>query len=520
MGKKVNHGNDYNTYRKECESKLHQGTCIGSNLDKTVEGFKNYSRTQQKKNPSEFDVSNEMDPGQMVMCQASKARYIKLIGTFGSSKQNLVSFQQIEVYDENNKNVALSKNNYINDYQSSDGHCSTSVIAGPMGPIELPGKDRGSITTEECENMCNQDNTCSGFQIENEASSEGLNKCRTYTYSSIKGDGTKGYSCRVRQRRQGDSTVSATTVLYPKGDLYAPINGNINTNVSWEGNNYVSFPNFNKDNEWTLDLKKDINVKKVKVYFNKEIFSLVPEQNALTLQVLDKDHNILTTKKLTSDIKQSFDINITNANCGGPVIEKNTKEFEELEQLQTIYNRQLQEYNQSIKNLMENSSMYVHATNNSSNKAINSWVKDPKTGKIGYVTTKGVYKELPDSEMGNQIQGNNNCPNNYSQAQSVTIKAGEINSLDSAPYNEMVETSVGPLIKGDPMIANQTCSNAGENIYITEPAKTSNILYKGCNRSSGSHQADLGNTTLEGCRQRAEDSGINVFKWGLMVQVA
>ena len=80
MGKKVNHGNDYNTYRKECESKLQQGTCIGSNLDKTVEGFKNYSRTQQKKNPSEFDVSNEMDPGQMVMCQASKARYIKMIG--------------------------------------------------------------------------------------------------------------------------------------------------------------------------------------------------------------------------------------------------------------------------------------------------------------------------------------------------------------------------------------------------------------------------------------------------------
>ena len=59
-------------------------------------------------------------------------------------------------------------------------------------------------------------------------------------------------------------------------------------------------------------------------------------------------------------------------NCGGPVIEKNTKELEELKTIQDTYNRELQEYNQSIKNLMENSKLYVHATNNSTNRAHNN----------------------------------------------------------------------------------------------------------------------------------------------------
>ena len=43
--------------------------------------------------------------------------------------------------------------NYTNDYNLSDGHCATSVIGGPNGQVELQGKDHGSITTEECENI-------------------------------------------------------------------------------------------------------------------------------------------------------------------------------------------------------------------------------------------------------------------------------------------------------------------------------------------------------------------------------
>lgn len=201
-------------------------------------------------------------------------------------------------------------------------------------------------------------------------------------------------------------------------------------------------------------------------------------------------------------------------NCGGPVIEKNTKELEELKTIQDTYNRELQEYNQSIKNLMENSKLYVHATNNSTNRAHNNWVKDEKTGSIGYVTTRGVYKELPDLAMGNEIQGNNKCPGNYTEAQTVTVNSGQVQSLSSAPYNEIVETSVGPIIKGDPMISNQSCSDAGENIYITKPAKATGASYKGCNRTSGQIQKDLGKTTIPGCRQRAEDRGVNTFQMG------
>jgi hypothetical protein len=519
MEKKIIHGNQYNAYKKKCESKMSKSTCMDNNLDKTVEGFKNVSRAEQKKNPNKFGISKELDPGQMVMCEATKARYIKIISKELSSPMDLGSFQQVEVYDENGKNVALSKDNYINDYKISDGQCIPPGIVGGGGPDGshiLTGKNHGSIPTDECKTICNQDSNCSGFLIENETKSEGLNKCKTYSYPSMTGNGDKGYTCRVRQRRQGDPTATATSITASIGNVYAPINGNTNIDAPYMNNVYATAPTGNQNSEWVLDLKKDINVKKVKIYFNKMLNEMVPQQNALTLQILDKNHNILTTKKVTSELKQSFDIDTTNdsLNCGGPVIKKNIHEFQELEQLETIYNRQLQEYNQSIKNLMENSNMYVHATNSESNKALNSWVRDPKTGKIGYVTSKGVYKELSDLQMGNQIQGKNNCPNNYSQGQNITVKAGEINSLDSSPYDGMIETNLGTIIKGDPMISNQTCSNAGENIYISEPAKASTASYKGCNRSSGSHQDDLGNTTLEGCRQRAEDLGINVFQMG------
>lgn len=203
-----------------------------------------------------------------------------------------------------------------------------------------------------------------------------------------------------------------------------------------------------------------------------------------------------------------------NGNCGGPVVEKNTKELEELKTIQDAYNRELQEYNQSIKNLMENSKLYVHATNNSTNRAHNNWIRDEKTGSIGYVTSRGVYKELPDLVMGNEIQGKNKCPDNYTQAQTVAVTSGQIQSLSSAPYNEILETNLGPIIKGDPMISNQSCSNAGENIYITKPAKTTEAEYKGCNRTSGQIQKDLGKTTIAGCRQRAEDRGVNTFQMG------
>ena len=201
-------------------------------------------------------------------------------------------------------------------------------------------------------------------------------------------------------------------------------------------------------------------------------------------------------------------------NCGGPVIEKNTKELEELKTIQDTYNRELQEYNQSIKNLMENSKLYVHATNNSTNRAHNNWVRDEKTGSIGYVTSRGVYKELPDLAMGNEIQGNNKCPGNYTQAQTVAVNSGQIQSLSSAPYNEVLDTNVGPIIKGDPMISNQSCSNGGENIYITKPAKATGASYKGCNKTSGQIQKDMGKTSIPACRQRAEDRGINTFQMG------
>ena len=55
---------------------------------------------------------------------------------------------------------------------------------------------------------------------------------------------------------------------------------------------------------------------------------------------------------------------------------------------------------------------------------------------------------------------------------------------------------------------------AGQNIYITNPSKTTNRQYVECSQNPGSYQSDLGPTTLEACAKRAEDMGSNVFQLG------
>ena len=77
------------------------------------------------------------------------------------------------------------------------------------------------------------------------------------------GNGDNEYSCRIRQRREGDPTATATSIYSTIGNVYAPINGNTNIDAPYMNNVYVTAPTGNQNSEWTLDLKKDVNVKKV-----------------------------------------------------------------------------------------------------------------------------------------------------------------------------------------------------------------------------------------------------------------
>lgn len=199
---------------------------------------------------------------------------------------------------------------------------------------------------------------------------------------------------------------------------------------------------------------------------------------------------------------------------------KTPHDFEELNQLQNKYYKELQLYNQSIKELVENSRGYVNASNINNNKFHNQYVRDEKSNTTGYVTNRGVWKQLLDSEVGNSMEGKNSCPRNWKGATSQSPDKGEAYSIASAPIGEIVKTDGVSLIKGTPTVQNQTCSSAGENIYITRPNPTYNLKYNGCVRGVGEYQSDLETTNkkndnIERCRQRAADLGTNSFSIGV-----
>ena len=195
----------------------------------------------------------------------------------------------------------------------------------------------------------------------------------------------------------------------------------------------------------------------------------------------------------------------------GEISIKNRAEYKELKELQTTYERQLQAYNQAVKTLIEESKGYITASNRNNNRFANTYLRDGDP--VGYVTERGVFKYLPNPQIANSMQGKNGCPVNWMGAQSVNLDAGQ-SSIADAPEGKMVNVQGIPLVKGSYAIPNQSCSYAGQNIYITNPAPTSNRKYVECSQNPGILQSDLGYRGIEACAKRAEDMGTNTFQFG------
>ena len=197
----------------------------------------------------------------------------------------------------------------------------------------------------------------------------------------------------------------------------------------------------------------------------------------------------------------------------GEISVKNRAEYKELNELQTTYDRQLQAYNQAVKTLIEESRGYITASNRNNNRFANTYLKDAG-GAVGYVTDRGVWKHLPNPQMANSMQGKNGCPLNWASAQTIKPADGQ-SSIANAPEGKMINIQGGiSLVKGTDTILNQSCTSAGQNIYITNPAPTANRKYVQCSQTAGTFQSDLGSTTIDACAKRAEDMGSNVFQLG------
>jgi hypothetical protein len=491
----IKEGEFYINQRKKQEK------CLSKDLD-IIEGFTLFSRQNQKKNPNKFFIPNGADPGQTIMCEPEKIRYIRITQT-----NNYLTIQEVQVFDDNNLNVAIQKP-YSNKFELTQGFCRKTTNKG-VG-VGTPGSiNHGQLTTQQCEQKCLLTTQCSAYEIQTEDSTEGLNPgCYTYYDPTVRGNNDKNVMCRVRQRESG-TPIATMSSYYKDTNPYLAINGNTSDNEPWPNSACTAT---NQGGWWELDLGRAVNVKKIVIFNRPDCCQ--DRLSGAQLILIDREHRTVLTKTLTSARKQLFNIELDKKRCGGPVIEKNMDDFEELTQLRTIYNKQLQQYNQSIKALLEDSQKFVNASNENNNKFANSYVRDESNGEVGYVTSRGVWKLINSPEQGDSIQGKGSCPANWTNYIKTKANTGQMYSIGNAPQGEIVKMNGQELIKGSTMINNQTCSNAGQNVYVTNPVKTTNIQFINCSKNSGIYQIDLSNTTIEACRRRAADMGSNVFQLG------
>jgi hypothetical protein len=507
MSKTVKDGEFYVRNRKKQEKNLKK------DLD-GIEGFDVISRLTQKKNPSNFDIPQGADPGQMVMCETDKIRYVKL-----NQSGNFLTIQQVEVYDENGTNVALVRDNsnYSNNYKLTKGGCRKNTNYGPSTGKPDPS-DMGQITTGECEEKCNSNygmsngEVCSAWQITTEKSTTGLNpNCWIFKDPSVTGNGDDNTMCRVRERLPETPIATMSSYFY-ETNPYMALDGNVSATEAWPNSACSSS---SAGGWWEVDLGKLVNVKKIVIYNRPDCCQ--DRLNGTMVSLIDRNQNTAWSTTLNSNRRQEFNINLTKKSCGGPVIEKNLEDFQELKELQTHYNRELHAYNQAVEDRLDNSRKYLSASNKSNNEFANKWISDDKTGQTGYVTERGTYKWLPNPTIGNSIQGKNGCPNGWSSSSTKTTPdEGQQFSIGQAPMGEIVKTNGVELVKGTNMIENQSCEHAGENVFVTEPNTTTNLRFSQCSTNvPQGHEPDLGdNATYEQCRRRAADKGSNSFALG------
>jgi hypothetical protein len=258
---------------------------------------------------------------------------------------------------------------------------------------------------------------------------------------------------------------------------------------------------------WEVDLGKNYDIKKI-VVLNRNDCCMERLKDS-TVIALDENRNTIWSAKLNSDAEQTFSVDVKVDKCGGPVVEKNIMESEELKQLEIEYFRDLQEYTQAFDDLMKESQLYVESVNRS-NPYLNKNISLGKGG-TGYVTNRGVWKHYGNPSIANNTAGKNGCGNGdwggAEKIENIEIKANMV-------QGDFLEGGASPLILGSPIISGQSCGNEGQNIYITQAAKLHSDEYLGSKVLGGNMklQEDLGNNqTLEKCKQRAEDQGVNYY---------
>lgn len=145
--------------------------------------------------------------------------------------------------------------------------------------------------------------------------------------------------------------------------------------------------------------------------------------------------------------------------------------FTNRDQLMSDFDQTMLEY----KDITRNASTEVQNNiyrDSSSNPFNSTNVNLSGTQATGYVTSEGVYKWYPSSEVFNATAGKNNCPIDVTQVEN-----------DSTKYNlqgSMINTSPA-LEVGTQMVAGQSCGNEGSVVYVNKVnGDKKNITYQSC----------------------------------------
>lgn len=177
----------------------------------------------------------------------------------------------------------------------------------------------------------------------------------------------------------------------------------------------------------------------------------------------------------------------------------NDKEYNQLRDIETEFQRELQNYNTLKQNLMETTQGYLE-TSQGGNPSKGQNVRIGN--KYGYVTDAGLFKEYQSPDIANNTSGNNGCPANWESAPQID------NHFPNDFSNQLFESIPGqkPLINGLPMQNAQGCGMEGSNVFVSKPGPTTKKYIGIYNNISGSDmklQDDLGYTNIEQCKSRA-----------------
>jgi len=205
-------------------------------------------------------------------------------------------------------------------------------------------------------------------------------------------------------------------------------------------------------NNYQNKIKKTINSKQS---LKKTIEGFVNEQDEMLLRPQDDGFK--------SVLQNQRQLNNNNNKA-------NQQQLDQLRNLQTKYQNLIQQYNQIQKSLVDSSLEVINRTSN--NKYLNKNIKFTD-GTICYVTSQGIAKPYPSSDIFKNNSGKNGCP----------LEKDIINLaipwLTSYVPGSVIQTTP-TLIVGENMISGESCGNEGKNIYASTLIDNPTSSYIGC----------------------------------------